>query len=108
MITFDIFLLGVMGVGLITGLATQAIKSVLKEHNKTYHTNTLAGIVAVITSLLVGFGYVIVCDVALTSSVFVYMIALTIASWLGAMNGYDKIIQTILQIKNKKIDNEGM
>lgn len=108
MITFETFLLGVIASSLLTGLVTEGVKKLLDEHEVTYYTNTLAAIVAVITSVLLGIGYVLVCDVALTTHIFVYLIALAFASWLIAMNGYDKVLQTILQIKNKKFDNEGM
>lgn len=106
MVTFDIFLLGVLFSSLLTGLVTEAAKKLLDEHNKKYYTNTLAAIVAVITSVLLGVGYVLVCDVALTTHIFVYFVALIIASWLCAMVGRDKVIQTLTQFK--KPNNEGM
>lgn len=36
----------------------------------------------------------------------VYLIALTLLSWLSAMVGYDKVIQAILQIRGKE-DTDG-
>lgn len=92
MITFEIFLTGLMVISTLTGLVTEAVKKILDEHNKTYHSNTLAGIVAVVLSLLVGSGYMILASVAFSAQIVVCIIALMFLSWLCSMVGYDKVV----------------
>lgn len=92
MITFDTFLTGLMIISALTGFVTEAVKKILDEHNKTYRTNTLAGIVAAALSLLVGVGYVILAGIAFSLQIVVYIIALILLSWLCSMVGYDKVL----------------
>lgn len=102
MINFEIFLLGVLVTSVFTGLATEAVKKVLTEHNVTYRANTLAGIVALVLSSAIGFGYAILSDISFTSNTVVYWVALIFVSWLCAMVGYDKVIQAISQFKTTR------
>lgn len=92
MITFDMFLFGLMVVSTITGFATQAVKKILSDLNKTCHPNILASIVSVVVSVFVGVGYVMFTNIAFTSQVIVCLVALAFGGWLCAMLGYDKII----------------
>lgn len=50
-------------------------------------------------SLLVGIAYIILTEAQINSKMAVYLIALVLLSWLSAMVGYDKVIQSIGQIK---------
>lgn len=100
-ITLDVFLMGLLIVSTLTGIVTEAVKAVLDETGKTYHSNILAGIVAVILSIALGIGYGIIMDVVVTDKVIVVLIALILMSWLSAMVGYDKVIQAISQFKTK-------
>lgn len=102
MINFEIFLLGVLVTSVFTGLATEAVKKVLTEHNVAYRTNTLAGIVALVLSSAIGFGYAILSDISFTSNMVVCWVALIFVSWLCAMVGYDKVIQAISQFKTTR------
>lgn len=83
----------------MTSLITQAMKKLLDENNVKYASNTLAGIIAVITSLLISIGYIIIYNIIFSPVILVYIIALMILSWLCAMLGYDKVMQTISQLK---------
>lgn len=103
MISLDMFLFGLMAVSTLTGLVTEAIKKIMTEHNRTYHANTIAGIVAVILSIVTGVVYIILNDITFSASVIVYLVMLTVCSWLGSMIGYDKVIATI---KNYKKDDD--
>lgn len=98
---FETFLLMLMIVSIFTGLFTEAIKKTLDEFKKTYHSNFLAGIVAVVLSDLVGIGYAIAVDAQITDKMMVYLIALVLLSWLSAMVGYDKVLQAIEQFRRK-------
>lgn len=105
MINLQTFLMGLLLVSTFTGLATEAMKNVLVEHNKPYHANTLAGIIALILSSATGIGYVVVTDIGFTAPAVMSIISLVFISWLCAMVGYDKVIQTISQIKNTGKDD---
>ena len=102
MITFETFLFGLLITSTLTGLATEAVKKVLTEHNVKYRANTLAGIVAFVLSLAVGTSYVILSGMIFTAKIITCLIAQTFMSWLCAMVGYDKVIQTISQFKTPK------
>lgn len=96
-----LFTTGLLLVSTLVGLMTEAIKKILTEHNKTYRANTLAGIVALVLASAVGVAYVIFTGAAFTAPVIVEIVVFVIASWLCAMLGYDKVIQTVCQFKKE-------
>lgn len=100
--TFEIFLLGLLVVSVLTGLFTEAIKKWLQERDKKYYPNALAGYVAIGLSIAIGIAYIIVTGAAINAQMAVYLIALVLLSWLCAMVGYDKVIQAISQFKTYK------
>lgn len=102
MITFETFMIGLLTTSTFTVLATEAVKKVLTEHDKSYRANTLAGIVSVVLSAAICAGYVIFTGCGFTSQVIVCLIAQMFMSWLCAMVGYDKVIQAISQFKTTK------
>lgn len=102
MISFDVFLIGLMAISTLTGLTTEAVKRFLSALNVKYQSNILSGIVAVILSAAVGVSYVLVTNAGFTATSIVTIIALTFMSWMSAMVGYDKVIQIINQLKNVK------
>lgn len=65
--TLEYFLLLLMIVSIFTGLVTEGIKKLLEESKKTYKANFLAGGVAVVLSVLVGSGYIILMDAQINS-----------------------------------------
>lgn len=99
--TLHIFSLLLLGVSLLTSLCTEAIKKILQERNKKYYSNTLAGIVSVVLSAAAMYGYTVLEGIQFDEKMAVYLIALMFLSWLVAMNGYDKVIQTISQLRSK-------
>lgn len=82
----------------MTGLITEAIKKMVTVKEP----NLVAGIVSVFTAAIVGLGYVILNDIAIDLTVIMAIVVLIIFSWLCAMLGYDKVIQTITQIKGEE------
>lgn len=104
MFNFEVFLLCLLISSVFTGLVTEAVKKLLVEHNKVYRANTLAGIVSVGVSMIVGAGYYILTQASITSSFIFYIVALILLSWLCAMIGYDKVIQAISQFKITRED----
>lgn len=101
MVTHEIFLLGLLIVSVLTGLFTEAVKEWLNERGMKYYANALAGYISVILSVMLATGYVIMTETAFNAKMAVYLIALMLLSWLGAMVGYDKVIQAISQFKGK-------
>lgn len=99
MINLEVFLMGLLFVSAITSLTTEAVKKILVEKKKTYYANTLAGIVSIIVSMIVGIGYLLTAHIGFNAEIAVYLFALMAGSWLCAMLGYDKVIQTISQFK---------
>lgn len=102
MISFELFLIGLMFISTLTGLVTEAVKDILEEHNKTYKANTLAGLVSLILSVLVGIAYLILTNTTFTAQIIVYLVMMVFMSWLCAMVGYDKVVQAIGQFKTKQ------
>lgn len=102
MIRFETFLFGLLVISTLTGLATEALKKVMTEHNKTYCANTLAGVVSTVLSIFIGVGYVIITGLTFTAQVGICIIGLVFMSWLCAMVGYDKVIQAVSQFKTTR------
>lgn len=97
--TTDIFLMLLMAVSVLTGLFTEAVKSVLDVLGLKFpSSNVLAGIVAVALSVLVSVMFSVLNDITATDKVMVCYVALALLSWLSAMVGYDKVIQALTQI----------
>ena len=103
---FQTFFLSLMVVSALTSLTTEGIKKILTEHNKTFPPNSLSGIVAAVLSAAISIGYCVVTGTGFTSQSVVYALALIFLSWLCAMVGYDKVSQTITQMKNKGKDDK--
>lgn len=76
-------------------LFTEALKKVFWEMS--------SNLIALISSAVVGVGGTIIAyilmDIPLDSKNIVCIILMTFLIWLGSMIGYDKVIQTIEQIK---------
>lgn len=106
MINLDIFLVGLLLTSTLTSLASEAVKKILIEYNKTYRANTLVGLVSLITSSIVGGIYVAMSNIDISVHTCMCLFALICLSWLCAMVGYDKVIQAITQFKNYKNNDE--
>lgn len=95
-----VFLTLLMVISVFTGLFTEAVKTVLESIGKKFpSSNVLAGIVAVVLSVLICVGYSVLTGAPLTDTAMVYYVALVLLGWLSAMVGYDKVIQAIAQIQ---------
>lgn len=105
MISLQVFMLGVLITSTLTGLTTEAVKAILKEHGKKYYANTLAGVVSLALSLAIGIGYMLISNVGFTATAAVYLTALVFISWLCAMVGYDKVVQAISQFKTTSTES---
>lgn len=98
-IGFELLVFALFVASVFTSLFTEAVKIVFNELGIKYSSNILAGIVAVvITVALCAIGCVMF-DVVINIKVIVMAMILTAISWLGAMLGYDKVLQAINQIR---------
>lgn len=95
----DILLMLLLIISILSGVIVEGIKRLLDEMKKTYKSNMLAGIVSAVLGAAIGIGYVIYTEAAINAKMILMLIALVFLSWLCAMVGYDKVKQTLLQIK---------
>ena len=91
---------------LVASLLTEAIKKAYENAHKEYSAN----IIALINAIVVGCGGTAVVYMLLgldwTVNNIICLVLMGVAVWIGAMIGYDKVIQTMQQIAAKK-DTEG-
>lgn len=80
-----------------TGLVVQGIKSILDEHGKTYSSNLLACIVGCVIGIGGTAVYYVLTAIPFDTTNVVFMILMGGAVALGAMVGYDKIVQMVKQ-----------
>ena len=97
----EIFVEMLFGISLFTGLFTEAIKGMLDDSGISYSSNILAGIVAIVLSIFCIVAYVVVNKVVFGAEQIITSFALMALSWLSAMVGFDKIMQTIKQLGGK-------
>lgn len=97
-VTLFITLLVILSVAV--SLFTEAVKKFLDEAGVKYSSN----LVVLILSIIVGAGgtalmYVFL-GIAFTTANVLCMILMALAVWVGAMVGYDKVLQMIEQVKS--------
>lgn len=93
--TVTLFITMLTVFALVSSLLTEAIKKATQE---SIPSNILVAIVAAVTGWGGGAAVYVIFGLAWTASNIVALILLAPACWLGAMLGYDKVIQTIQQI----------
>lgn len=98
-VTSFLIILGICAA--VTTLITEGIKKLLNEANVTYASNLLALIVAVIVGCGATALYYVNYQVPFNALNSVYLALMGLANWLGATLGYDKVRQTIAQIRSK-------
>lgn len=93
----EVFIMLLMVVSVLVSLTTEALKKALG--GKEVSNNLLVGVPAIALSFAVGICYCVLSSTPITSAIVIYIVALIFLSWLCAMLGYDKVIQTLKQIK---------
>lgn len=88
-----VIITGLALIAAITGLITEAIKKMMG--NKDYNSNVIAAIVSVVVSVFICTGYAIFNSIVVDVKFIFACICMCVLSWLCAMLGYDKVIQTI-------------
>lgn len=92
-ISNDTFILMVCSI--MTGLIVEGIKKIIHLDKP----NITAAFVSVIVGVAVPLAYIIVNKIVLDTATILHIISIVVLSWLCAMLGFDKVMQTIGQIK---------
>ena len=98
--TFKMFLVLLTVLATVTSLVTEAVKKFLDSTSKAYASNVVVLIVAIIVGGLGMVAYYVLSAIPWTAGNIVYIAMMIVFNWLGAMLGYDKVIQAITQIKH--------
>lgn len=101
--TVTLFLVILTVCSIVTSLLTEGIKKFLDESKIKYASNVLVLIIAMIVGCGATALYYVNYQVPLNALNSVYLVLMGVANWLGAMLGYDKVKQAILQVKGDKI-----
>jgi uncharacterized membrane protein len=91
----------------LTATVTQAVKKVFDDKSMTYSSNMIALVVAVVVGLSVSAVAYLTMDIPFSTLNIVMMFLLSVGNWLGAMVGYDKVVQLITQVAKNGGDNKG-
>ena len=84
---------------MITGLCTECCKKLLNEAKIFYASNILAFVIACIVGIGGTSVYYILHSIEFNAVNIVCMILMGLSTSIGAMVGYDKVVQTICQLK---------
>lgn len=99
--TITLFIMLITLFSTITGLCTQFVKKILDEFHIKYSSNIIACIVACIVGIGGTAIYYALNAIPFVGLNIVCMLLMGVASAIGSMVGYDKVIQTIHQFKEK-------
>ena len=91
-----------IAVSLLTNLTVEGFKKLMDERGMTYSSNLLAAVTSVIIAAAIFGGYMIMNDITFTIKIAVQIVVLMYLAFLSSTVGYDKIIQTLNQIKETK------
>lgn len=91
-----------IAVSLLTNLTVEGLKKLMDERGTTYSSNLLAAATSVIIAAAIFGGYMIMNDIAFTIKIAVQIVVLMYLAFLASTVGYDKIVQTLKQIKEAK------
>lgn len=98
---FQFILIVLFVVSILTTLTVQGVKYILDTNNKNYSSNILVVVISVALSALIVLLYCLYFNKPITTQIVIETAVLMYLSFLVATNGYDKVIQTIKQIKEK-------
>ena len=99
--TVELFLILLTMLSIITSLFTEGIKKFLDSLKIKYAANIVVLIVAVIVGGVGTSIFYIWNNFQWTTLNIICIFLMMCANWLGAMLGYDKVMQAIAQIKEK-------
>ena len=85
----------------MTAIVTEGIKKLLDSEQVGYSANILAFLIACVVGIGGTAIYYALNSIPFVSTNILCMVLMGIATSIGAMVGYDKVIQTIQQIKSE-------
>lgn len=85
----------------ISSIITSLVIEALKRYKLNVATNILALFVSVLIGMFTCFVAYVELRIPFSLLNCLYILAFVLANWLAAMNGYDKVMQTIKQIVEK-------
>ena len=96
--TITVFLILLTVFSTATSLVTEGVKAFLNDAKIQYSSN----MVVLIIALFVGVGgtafYLLQSNIVFSALNCIYAVLMGVANWLGAMVGYDKVRQMLMQI----------
>ena len=104
--TFEVFLMLLAAFSILTSLFVEAVKMLLDSLKVGYASNIL---VLCLAALVGGIGtafFYIWNSYAWTPTNIICIFLMICANWLVAMLGYDKVMQSITQMKGGKHDEQ--
>lgn len=79
----------------MTGLIVEGIKQMFHVDKP----NIVAAVVSVIVGIAVPLMYILLNEIVFDLTAILYIISIVVLSWLCAMLGFDKVIQTLAQLR---------
>nr|WP_314465550.1 hypothetical protein [uncultured Clostridium sp.] len=101
--TLSLFMALIVILAVAVSLITEAVKKFLDDAKKTYSSNMVVLVVAVIVGVGGTALAYLFLGIAFTLTNVLCMALMAIAVWVGAMLGYDKVIQMLEQLKTLKL-----
>lgn len=99
--TVTMFIMLLTAFSTLTGLCTEGIKKLLDEQGVSYASNLLACIVGLIVGVCGTAAYYVIATIPFSAVNVVCMVLMGVASAVGAMVGYDKLMQMLKQLVEK-------
>ena len=99
--TFDLFLILLTILSVVTSLLTEGIKKFLDSLKVTYAANIVVLCVSVVVAGIGTSVFYMWNNFEWTTLNIICIFLMVVANWLGSMLGYDKVMQALTQIKSK-------
>ena len=100
--TIETFITVLTSLSAITVMCTEWVKKILDKKEKQYASNIIVSIVAAVVAAIAVPVYYVCAGIEWSVLNVILIFLMMPANALGAMLGYDKVIQGIMQFKNLK------
>ena len=97
--TVTLFMTLLVALALVVSLITEAVKIFMTEIKVKYSSNVVVLIVALIVGVVGTIIAYMFLGIAFTPPNILCIVLMAVAVWVGAMVGYDKVLQMIEQLK---------
>ena len=99
--TFELFLILLTVLSVVTSLLTEGIKKFLDSLKVTYASNIVVLCVSIVVGGIGTSVFYMWNNIEWTTLNIICIFLMVCANWLGSMLGYDKVMQALSQIKGK-------